>query len=97
MMDVFQDLQSVAKAHSKVHPIKLDAEDDASIVSAVKEVQSILKDEGLNLLVNNAGILERDGTGGCPGGKRAVFQNHFNVNTTGAVMVSQVLLYFNND
>uniref|UniRef100_A0A914VK13 Oxidoreductase n=1 Tax=Plectus sambesii TaxID=2011161 RepID=A0A914VK13_9BILA len=89
--DAATDLQSVAKAHSTVHVVTLDAEDDNSIDSAVKEVQSVLKDEGLNLLVNNAGILEREGVS-IPCAKRDVYQRHFNVNATGPVMITQAFL-----
>jgi NAD(P)-dependent dehydrogenase (short-subunit alcohol dehydrogenase family) len=84
----------VIKNHSQVHPVQMDVEDDASILSAAEKVQSILKstDDGLNLLINNAGICDKQGTGfTVPGAERAVFQRHLNVNSTGVVMVTQVL------
>uniref|UniRef100_A0A914VK08 Uncharacterized protein n=1 Tax=Plectus sambesii TaxID=2011161 RepID=A0A914VK08_9BILA len=93
--DAAGDLQSVIKAHPQVHPIHLDVEDDASISSAVEKVQSILKttDDGLTLLINNAGICEKQGTGfGVPGAERAVFQRHLNINSIGPVMVTQAFL-----
>uniref|UniRef100_A0A914UNX7 Uncharacterized protein n=1 Tax=Plectus sambesii TaxID=2011161 RepID=A0A914UNX7_9BILA len=93
--DAAEDLQTVIKDHPQVHPIRLDVEDDASILSAVEKVQSILKttDDGLTLLVNNAGISEQQGTGfSVPGAERAVFQRHLDVNSIGPVMVTQAFL-----
>uniref|UniRef100_A0A914UPB1 Uncharacterized protein n=1 Tax=Plectus sambesii TaxID=2011161 RepID=A0A914UPB1_9BILA len=86
-------LQEIAKAHVQVHLVKLDTLDDGTISSAVSEVTTILKstDDGLNLLINNAGIFEKEG-GSCPGGERASFQRHFDVNSTGVAMVTQAFL-----
>jgi len=78
---------------SSVHLIELDVEDDKSIASAYASVCKILpKDSGLNLLINNAGARNYDEGSGFPGGERKAYQWHFNVNITGAVMVSQAFL-----
>jgi NAD(P)-dependent dehydrogenase (short-subunit alcohol dehydrogenase family) len=60
-------------------------------LSAAEQVTSILKstDDGLNLPINNAGIYEKEG-GTFPEGVRAAFQRHFDVNSTGVLMVTQV-------
>ncbi len=75
---------------SSVHLIELDVEDDKSIASSYASVCKILpKDSGLNLLINNVGVMNKEGSK-FPGGERKVYQWHFNVNVIGAVMVSQV-------
>jgi NAD(P)-dependent dehydrogenase (short-subunit alcohol dehydrogenase family) len=92
----FQDLQTLASLHSaSVHLIEMDVEDDESIESAYASVCKLLPDGmGLNLLINNAGVMDKKGSGGeFPGAKRATYQQHFNVNTTGAVMVTQVRVF----
>ena len=52
------DLQ---KAHSNVIPIKLDVQDDQTIENAYDQVSKTLGNEGLNLLINNAGVFETVG------------------------------------
>ncbi|XP_048829282.1 C-factor-like isoform X2 [Brienomyrus brachyistius] len=51
-----QDLQRVAKESSGVHVVTLDVTCQASIDAAVEEASSLLGAEGLNCLINNAGI-----------------------------------------
>lgn len=51
-----EDLKQLAKQSSKIHIIQFDVLDDKSIHSAVKEVESKVGNEGLNLLINNAGV-----------------------------------------
>ncbi|KDR20062.1 uncharacterized protein LOC110829367 [Zootermopsis nevadensis] len=49
-------LQEIAEKHKNVHILQLDVTDFESFGSVVKNVESIVQDEGLNLLFNNAGI-----------------------------------------
>jgi len=75
----------------------MDVEDDNSIKSAYESVCKILpKDTGLNLLINNAGIMDKNGSE-FPGAERKSYQHHFNVNITGAVMVTQVRVSYLDD
>jgi len=88
-----KDLQTLKTDHSSsVHLIELDVEDDNSIKSAYESVCKILpKDTGLNVLINNAGIMDKEGSG-FPDAERKAYQYHMNVNITGAVMVTQTFL-----
>ncbi|XP_041131018.1 C-factor [Polyodon spathula] len=49
-------LLDLAKKHPSIHVVTLDAINQDSIEQASKEVESLLGDEGLNCLINNAGI-----------------------------------------
>ncbi|XP_076135719.1 uncharacterized protein LOC143118573 [Alosa pseudoharengus] len=53
-----QSLQELAKKHPGViHVIRLDTSDPCSVKESAKQVSSALGKSGLNLLVNNAGVL----------------------------------------
>uniref|UniRef100_A0A914VKK8 C-factor n=1 Tax=Plectus sambesii TaxID=2011161 RepID=A0A914VKK8_9BILA len=93
--DAAEDLQILTKDYPQVHPVYLDVENDESIWSAADQIQAILKptDEGLNLLINNAGICDKEGSGfSVPGAERGVFLHHLNVNSVGPVLVTQAFL-----
>lgn len=51
-----EKLKSLAKDHSNIHVIKINVDDEASIMAAKMEVENYLGQCGLNLLLNNAGI-----------------------------------------
>lgn len=53
-----QELKKLAQENSKVKPIKLQLDDDESIQKAAELVESQVSGEGLDLLINNAGINE---------------------------------------
>lgn len=50
------DLQELSKTYPGVHIVKLDVDSQQSISSALEEVQSIVGNNGLNCLINNAAI-----------------------------------------
>ncbi|XP_018534087.1 C-factor isoform X1 [Lates calcarifer] len=50
------DLQELSKTYPGVHIVTLDVESQQSISSALEEVQSIVGNNGLNCLINNAAI-----------------------------------------
>lgn len=52
-----QALNELAAKHSNLKVIQLEATDPESILKAAKEVEAQLKGAGLNVLINNAGIL----------------------------------------
>ncbi|GIX78892.1 uncharacterized protein CEXT_500491 [Caerostris extrusa] len=86
-----QALEEVKEAHKQTHVvlIKMDIEKTNEIENAKKIVEGIVGDKGLNLLINNAGIL-----------KIQVFREiteenllrHFSTNTIGPVMVLKEML-----
>ncbi|XP_074831989.1 C-signal-like [Carettochelys insculpta] len=51
-----QELQQLSKQHRNIKVLQLDVVCENSIKKAVKEVEELLGDEGLNCLINNAGI-----------------------------------------
>ncbi|KAH3881233.1 C-factor-like [Dreissena polymorpha] len=57
--DTAKDLKGLATGNPSVHVLKLDVCDQSSIDNAKKFVESKLQGEGLNLLINNAGIIDR--------------------------------------
>ncbi|TRY66411.1 hypothetical protein DNTS_003370 [Danionella cerebrum] len=50
------ELQRLAGEHHNIHVIKLDVVSQESIDKAAAEVEQVVRDEGLNCLINNAGI-----------------------------------------
>ncbi|KAM7002479.1 C-signal [Tautogolabrus adspersus] len=50
------DLQELSKTYPGVHIVTLDVDSEQSVSSALQEVASIVGNEGLNCLINNAAI-----------------------------------------
>jgi NAD(P)-dependent dehydrogenase (short-subunit alcohol dehydrogenase family) len=50
------DLQDLAKESPKVKIVQFDSLSDESIKNAVREVEKAVGSDGLNLLINNAGV-----------------------------------------
>ncbi|XP_051953628.1 C-factor-like [Xyrauchen texanus] len=51
-----KELQKLAAEHQIIHIVKLDVISQASIDRAASEVEQLVQEEGLNCLINNAGI-----------------------------------------
>ncbi|KAM4618501.1 C-signal [Polymixia lowei] len=51
-----QDLQKLAEKHPNIHILPLDVVSQESIEKAAEEVDHLVQGEGLNVLINNAGI-----------------------------------------
>jgi NAD(P)-dependent dehydrogenase (short-subunit alcohol dehydrogenase family) len=73
--------QPIAHADDRVTPVIMDVTDRAQIRRAVESVES------LDILINNAGVSLPDDLS-----ERAAFEQHFDVNVDGALMVTQALL-----
>jgi len=89
-----RDLEKIAnetKDEVKLHLVELEVSDDKQISDAVKFVESIVGDDGLNLLINNAAMLEREGSL-LPSVTRANLMAHFDVNTVSPILVAQAFL-----
>lgn len=50
------ELQEIADSHKSIHIIQLDVKDFDSYSRIVKEVSDVVKNDGLNVLINNAGV-----------------------------------------
>jgi NAD(P)-dependent dehydrogenase (short-subunit alcohol dehydrogenase family) len=73
--------QPIAHADDRVTPVIMDVTDWAQIKRAAQSVES------LDILINNAGVSLPDDLS-----SRAAFEQHFDVNVYGPVMVTQALL-----
>jgi NAD(P)-dependent dehydrogenase (short-subunit alcohol dehydrogenase family) len=87
------ELQSLAKQNPKVQIVQFDSLDDSSIKKAVHEVESKVGNEGLNLLVNNAGVFLSDGNNSNNPDREAVLKV-YNTNVVG-IQVSVPVSFFN--
>ncbi|KAM4614269.1 C-signal-like [Discoglossus pictus] len=54
-----EELKNLASKHPNLVMVQLDATDATSIKEAVTTVETHVKDSGLNLLINNAGVMTR--------------------------------------
>eukprot|EP01135_Chromosphaera_perkinsii_P000158 Nk52_evm54s32 gene=Nk52_evmTU54s32 len=57
--DEATELIELKEGHGNLHILKMDVTNDQDIVDCVAQVEEIVQEEGLYLLVNNAGILSR--------------------------------------
>ncbi|XP_060063672.1 C-signal-like [Ylistrum balloti] len=58
--DKAEDLHTLANSNGAVQVLKLDVSEPDSFPGLREEVESVLQGSGLNLLINNAGIIGRD-------------------------------------
>lgn len=58
--DKAEDLQKLAESNGAVRVLKLDVSEPESFPGVREEVEAVLQGDGLNLLINNAGIIARD-------------------------------------
>ncbi|KAF7236035.1 hypothetical protein EYD10_17179 [Varanus komodoensis] len=84
-----QELKNLAAVHKQVEIIQLDASEPSSIRAAAAKVTERLKGAGLNLLINNAGIVK---PGDLESTTPEVMSELYNTNVIGPLMVSQVFL-----
>lgn len=73
----------------RLHIIALNAQCDASIEKAKEEVAAVVGDQGLNLLVNNAGVLVHYPPD-VP--NRKLVMETLEINTAAPLLISQVRL-----
>lgn len=83
-----KDLKSIND--SRLHLIPTDVSNDESLIDSVKKVEKIVGERGLNLLINNAGIIEKYHSLDTP--NRAAVLRCIDVNAVSALLVSQHFL-----
>jgi NAD(P)-dependent dehydrogenase (short-subunit alcohol dehydrogenase family) len=81
--------EELAKRVEGAVPLEVDLTDEASIGSCAAEVDSLLGDQGLDGLVNNAGIIVQ---GPLELVKPEALRRQFEVNVIGQVAITQALL-----
>ncbi|CAI4226842.1 unnamed protein product [Auanema sp. JU1783] len=85
--DQTSSLTSLEDPYKKLTVLELDITKDWAIRSAI---ENITNDSGnLNVLINNAAILEQDGKSGIGKGDRVAWLKHFDVNVVSHAMVIQ--------
>ncbi|KAK5971798.1 C-factor [Trichostrongylus colubriformis] len=83
-------LQSLPDPRKKLRIIELDVSKDWSIKTAVAAIE---RESGhINLLINNAAILEKEHKAGIPDGERAAWLRHFDINVVSPAMMIQECL-----
>ena len=73
--DAAFELKELQKSNNNLHILKHDMSQIAEHAQIAKETNDILKGEGLNMLINNAGVLNRTWT--IAEGSNIVFQLKF--------------------
>ena len=53
--DNAQELRDLAQEHSNLHLLQLDVTNEDEITNVASEIGKVLREEGLNLIINNAG------------------------------------------
>ncbi|XP_051888174.1 C-factor-like isoform X1 [Pristis pectinata] len=84
-----RDLKNFAKCFSNIKIVKMDLDDFDSIQESAEEIQKVLKNNGLNLLINNAGI---NLGGGLNEITPEIMMKTYTINVIGPMMVTKALL-----
>ncbi|TRY76693.1 hypothetical protein TCAL_07908 [Tigriopus californicus] len=87
--DKAPELVELSKAHSNLHVLTLDVTNHASFPELVHSISQVVDQEGLNLVLNNAGLLPSEKEGGVTPEK---MREAFEVNTIAPLFLSKALL-----
>uniref|UniRef100_A0A3Q4GMI7 Si:dkey-12e7.4 n=1 Tax=Neolamprologus brichardi TaxID=32507 RepID=A0A3Q4GMI7_NEOBR len=86
-----QELQELAEKHPNIHIITLDVVNQESIEKSVEEVSKLVQEEGLNCLINNAGIkVEAD----FHSVTAEMMIENFHTNTVAPLMITKVFFIY---
>lgn len=88
-IDNAEALKQFAASNSVVKVIELDVTNDDTLDAAVSKVASIVGDDGLDVLINNAGIFNMESLEATD---RNLMQSFFNVNATSPLIITQKFL-----
>uniref|UniRef100_A0A915P7M1 C-factor n=1 Tax=Meloidogyne floridensis TaxID=298350 RepID=A0A915P7M1_9BILA len=90
--DEAKELQTLSSQNPSVKIVKIDVSSDESIRVAAEKIGNQVKD--IHLLINNAGIFEKEKGFSIHQPNRDIFQKHFDINSTGAAIVTSNFLPF---
>ncbi|XP_067911127.1 C-signal-like isoform X2 [Heterodontus francisci] len=83
------DLRNMAKSFSNIKILKLDVNDIDSIQECANQIEKILENNGLSLLINNAGV---NFGGGLNETTPETMMNSYRANVVGPMMVTKALV-----
>lgn len=86
-----EELNALADQHRNVHILEIDVGDHSTIDSAAKEVSEFVGDDGLNVLINNAGQMQHMETK-IKNMKVENLRRLLEVNTVGPTIMTQTFL-----
>ncbi|KAF7638042.1 hypothetical protein Mgra_00002495 [Meloidogyne graminicola] len=86
--DNAKELQSLSNSNPAIKIVEIDVKNDDSIKHAAENVNNQISNQGIHLLINNAGIYEKVEGINVQQPNRNVFQRHFDVNSTGVAIVT---------
>ncbi|XP_065205148.1 C-signal [Planococcus citri] len=87
--DQAQELQEISNKHSNVKILKADTTNDTDIKNLASEVKSHIGSDGLNVLINNAGVSSKYCRLGMV--KRSDLEENLKVNTIAPILVSKAI------
>ncbi|XP_067655057.1 C-signal-like [Haliotis asinina] len=88
--DQATELTRLAGENGRVRVVRLDVREDEEIAAAVVEVEKVVGDDGLNLLLNNAGVNHQER--GLESLTREKMNYHFDCNVTAPLLVCKAFL-----
>ncbi|EDV20829.1 uncharacterized protein TRIADDRAFT_31297 [Trichoplax adhaerens] len=83
------DLQKLASKHSNLKLIEMNVTSDTEIQSAFSTVESMISNDGLDVLVNNAAILDKSNLRDIT---PEIMENSFRINTVAPLMIVKAFL-----
>ncbi|GFV49589.1 c-factor [Trichonephila clavipes] len=84
-----EDLQKIAKSNPNVRILQLDVRENENFVEIKKQVEQEVGETGLNLLLNNAGMLHRHSLEDVT---MSAMMENFEVNTVSPLLLTKALL-----
>ncbi|XP_046356726.2 C-factor-like [Haliotis rufescens] len=88
--DQATELTQLASENGSIRVVKLDVRQDEEIAAAVAEVGKVVGDDGLNLLLNNAGVNQQEQ--GIEPLTREKMNYHFDCNVTAPLLICKAFL-----
>ncbi|CRL04795.1 CLUMA_CG017851, isoform A [Clunio marinus] len=86
------ELREISKNNSNVHVLEIDLKDFDKYQSLVEQIEGIVKDEGLNVLFNSAGISPKSSFLGLKALKANELMEVYQVNVVAPLMLTKALL-----
>jgi len=84
------ELNEIIKGNSSVHVIKLDVQNEDDYAAAVAKVDQVVGGEGLNVLLNNAGVNQKPGDLAMT--TREVMLRIYDINAVAPIMITKAFL-----